>query len=485
MPIAAQPESILYFYLTTPRVATPRWYLEGSAVFFDTWMAGGIGRAQSPWDEMVFRSMVRDGSRFYDPLGLVSEGVKVDFQVQVQSYLYGGRFMSYLAFSHSPEQVARWVERKDGSKAYYASQFREVFGVSLEQAWRDWVAWEREFQQKNLETIREHPTTPARDIGTRALGSVSRAHLEPRRPPAVRRLQLPRHRRPRGRPLPRRRGDSKARGHQGPLDLHRDLARPRPGDRHPLLHDRQQRLPRHRAARAGHREVPDAPEGRADRRARLQPGRPVDLGHPPPERHLHPRPHPLPVDRVEARALLAVRGHPLRHRPVAGREAPLRLGGRDHRPEHPPRLRDGAPGEGRRDAAGRAGVRRVHPLELRLLRRRPLPLRELVLHGRLERLPLRARHEGPRGGDERGDGPLPPAAPRRGPPRRLPVHRRGVRPRRDRGAPARGRERGDAPRPADRGEAPRGARVEGRLPRRHPPRLARRPAGTTITRGGP
>ena len=176
MPIAAQPESILYFYLTTPRVATPRWYLEGSAVFFDTWMAGGIGRAQSPWDEMVFRSMVRDGSRFYDPLGLVSEGVKVDFQVQVQSYLYGGRFMSYLALAHSPEHVARWVERKDGSKAYYASQFREVFGVSLEQAWRDWVAWERGFQQKNLETIREHPTTPARDIGTRALGSVSRTH---------------------------------------------------------------------------------------------------------------------------------------------------------------------------------------------------------------------------------------------------------------------------------------------------------------------
>jgi hypothetical protein len=32
-------------------------------------MAGGIGRAQSGYDEMVFRSMVRDGARFYDPLG--------------------------------------------------------------------------------------------------------------------------------------------------------------------------------------------------------------------------------------------------------------------------------------------------------------------------------------------------------------------------------------------------------------------------------
>ena len=93
-PIAEQPETILYFYLTAPRVAAPRWYHEGIAVFLETWMAGGLGRAQGAYDEMVFRSMVRDGSRFYDPLGLVSEGTKIDFQVEVNSYLYGTRFMS-------------------------------------------------------------------------------------------------------------------------------------------------------------------------------------------------------------------------------------------------------------------------------------------------------------------------------------------------------------------------------------------------------
>ena len=62
-------------------------------------MAGGIGRAQGAYDEMVFRSMVRDGSQFYDPLGLVSEGTKIDFQVEVNSYLYGTRFMTYLAYA--------------------------------------------------------------------------------------------------------------------------------------------------------------------------------------------------------------------------------------------------------------------------------------------------------------------------------------------------------------------------------------------------
>jgi WD40-like Beta Propeller Repeat len=177
-PISAHPESILYFYLTTPRVAAPRWYHEGIAVFLDTWMAGGIGRAQSAYDEMVFRSMAVHGSRFYDPLGLVSEGTKVDFQVEINSYLYGARFMTWLAYRYSPEAVVRWVSRERDSKAYYASQFKHVFGTSLENAWAGWVSWEREFQGKNLEAVRTYPTTPYRDISRRALGSVSRAYLD-------------------------------------------------------------------------------------------------------------------------------------------------------------------------------------------------------------------------------------------------------------------------------------------------------------------
>lgn len=177
-PIAEQPETILYMYLTAPRVAAPRWYHEGIAVFIDTWMAGGIGRAQSGYDEMVFRSMVRDGARFYDPLGLVSEGTKVDFQLQINSYLYGTRFMMWLANTYAPEQLIEWVRRQEGSRAYYASHFRKIYGRSLADAWSAWIAWERTFQQANLEAIRQYPTTPYRDVSRRALGSVSRAYYD-------------------------------------------------------------------------------------------------------------------------------------------------------------------------------------------------------------------------------------------------------------------------------------------------------------------
>ena len=129
-PVPQQPESILYFFLTTPRVAAPRWYHEGIAVFVDTWMAGGLGRAQGGYDEMVFRSMVRDGTPFYDPLGLVSEGTQIDFQVEVNSYLYGTRFMTWLARRYSPEKLIEWVSRHDGSRGYYSAQFAQVFGVA-------------------------------------------------------------------------------------------------------------------------------------------------------------------------------------------------------------------------------------------------------------------------------------------------------------------------------------------------------------------
>jgi hypothetical protein len=179
-PISEQPETILYSYLTAPRASAPRWYHEGIAVFIDTWMAGGIGRAQSGYDEMVFRAMVRDNAHFYDPLGLVSEGTKVDFQLQINSYLYGTRFMMWLANTYSPEKLIEWVRRQEGSRAYYASHFEKVFGRSLGDAWRDWIEWERGFQQKNLDEIRKYPTTQYRDISSRALGSVSRAYYDPK-----------------------------------------------------------------------------------------------------------------------------------------------------------------------------------------------------------------------------------------------------------------------------------------------------------------
>jgi len=178
-PIADNPLSLAYGFLTTPRTYSTRWYREGLAVFIETWMAGGLGRALGSYDEMVFRTMVRDSSYFYDPIGLESEGTKVDFQVGANAYLYGTRFITYLSYRYGPESVIRWINRTDDSKAHYASQFEHVYALPLQEAWSQWIAFEHEWQQANLDSLRKTPVTPYRLVTQQAVGSVSRVHYDP------------------------------------------------------------------------------------------------------------------------------------------------------------------------------------------------------------------------------------------------------------------------------------------------------------------
>jgi len=152
--------------------------MEGSAVFFETWMAGGLGRAQGAYDEMVFRAKVRDKLRFFSPLGLESAGTQVDFQVGANSYLYGTRFFSYLALTYGVEKTVEWLRRSEDSKAYYASQFKHVFGRRLDDVWDDWIAFEHRFQQENLDALAKYPLTEIRHISPVGLGSMSRGYID-------------------------------------------------------------------------------------------------------------------------------------------------------------------------------------------------------------------------------------------------------------------------------------------------------------------
>ena len=172
---------MIYSYLTTPRMYAPRWYHEGMAVFFETWMAGGYGRALGGYDEMVFRTMVHDDAYFYDTVGLESEGKAIDFQVGQVSYLYGTRFVTFLADHYGPETLVEWLDRGPGTKASYRAQFKQVYGTDLDSEWRRWIEWEHEWQQANLDAIREYPVTEFQTLSERPLGSVSRAYFDPER----------------------------------------------------------------------------------------------------------------------------------------------------------------------------------------------------------------------------------------------------------------------------------------------------------------
>jgi len=179
MPDNHDPLSMVYSYFTTPRWYSPRWYHEGIAVFMETWMSGGIGRVLGGYDEMVFRTMVHDSAYFYNVVGLETEGTTIDFQVGVNSYLYGTRFVSHLANKYGIEKLKEFYARTDDSKRFYAKQFKQVYGVPVQEEWNSWVKWEHEFQQQNLMDIRKFPVTKYRRITEKPMGSVSRQYYDP------------------------------------------------------------------------------------------------------------------------------------------------------------------------------------------------------------------------------------------------------------------------------------------------------------------
>ncbi|HUP45921.1 MAG TPA: hypothetical protein VM779_10460, partial [Thermoanaerobaculia bacterium] len=177
-PIKENPISMIYSYLTSPRWYSPRWYHEGIATFLETWMAGGVGRTLGGYDEMAFRTMVLEDSHFYDVVGLESEGTTIDFQVGQASYLYGTRFVTFLAVEHGPEKVIEWFNRTSDSHRYFKSQFEKVFAVRLDDEWRRWIDSEHEWQARNLERIRQYEVTPERRVTAETLGSVSRTFYD-------------------------------------------------------------------------------------------------------------------------------------------------------------------------------------------------------------------------------------------------------------------------------------------------------------------
>ena len=98
------PESILYQYLTVPLALPRRAGITKAARY--SWRPGraaGYGRAQGGYDEMMFRAMVRDGALSTIRWAGV-QGHRGDFQVGANAYLYGTRFMSYLALEYGPEK---------------------------------------------------------------------------------------------------------------------------------------------------------------------------------------------------------------------------------------------------------------------------------------------------------------------------------------------------------------------------------------------
>ena len=166
----------------SPRFTVPRWYLEGSAVFMETWMAGGLGRAQGGYDEMVFRAMVRDGAPLLRSAraGVAGHARRLPGRRQRLPLRHALLHLARLrAFAGKSGRVAASATRAGGR--YYADSSSRCSACRSSEAWQ------------RLDRLRAR--VPARAISPRcastrsrrtrarrrrALGSVSRACLRAR-----------------------------------------------------------------------------------------------------------------------------------------------------------------------------------------------------------------------------------------------------------------------------------------------------------------
>lgn len=167
------PISMLWSYFTTPRWYASRWYHEGIACFMETWLSGGVGRALGGYDEMYFRSLVNEKNSLSTVVGLESEGTTKDFQLGTNAYLYGTRFVNYLVMHYGYNRVVAFYNRTEGSKAFFATQFHQVFGKRLRDVWNEWQAYEKEHQQHNINTLQQYPATKTENIISKPYGSAS------------------------------------------------------------------------------------------------------------------------------------------------------------------------------------------------------------------------------------------------------------------------------------------------------------------------
>lgn len=173
------PQTTFYSLLTNYSRYTPRWHQEGIAIFLETWLSGGYGRALGSFDEMYFRSLVFENKTFptLDELEIVFP--YKNFMYGKLYYIYGQRFITYLADVYSPQQIVRWYQIDD-DEGYqnFESKFETVFGIPFYMGWQNFMESEFRFQRSNLAFLQTSKLTALRSLSNKPYGWITNAYFD-------------------------------------------------------------------------------------------------------------------------------------------------------------------------------------------------------------------------------------------------------------------------------------------------------------------
>jgi len=178
-PEQIEPLTVFYSLITSYKRYTPRWHQESIAVYLETWLNGGYGRLLGSFDEMYFRSLVSDNKEFPSVLNLESKLSSDNFLLEMLFYLYGSRFSSYLTIKYGPEKFTEWFKR--GGFPFFSSfktAFEDVYKKDLDDAWDDFIDFEKKFQRSNIDKIKSSELTQIHRISEKTLGWISEPYYD-------------------------------------------------------------------------------------------------------------------------------------------------------------------------------------------------------------------------------------------------------------------------------------------------------------------
>lgn len=178
-PEQQQPLTVFFSLLTNYNRYSPVWLQESIAVYLETWLSGGFGRTLGSFDEMFFRSLTYENKNFLPLKEIDSLIPNSSFLLDMDYYLYGSRFATFLAVKYGNEKFLNWF-KNDNSGIYsnYSERFSACFGIPLPEAWNEFISFEKKFQNKNIEKLKGEPVTLTEPLSNSAFGWVSQPFFD-------------------------------------------------------------------------------------------------------------------------------------------------------------------------------------------------------------------------------------------------------------------------------------------------------------------
>lgn len=122
--------------VVAPNGATPGWMREGMAVFEESKLADGFGRNNVAYTDMVLRTSILENK--FPKIGQVN-GSTPHFPSGLGPYLYGGKFMQWLAKKYGEDRIYKYQKLyASGLWAFsFNNKARRVFGKSFYKLWKE------------------------------------------------------------------------------------------------------------------------------------------------------------------------------------------------------------------------------------------------------------------------------------------------------------------------------------------------------------